>query len=267
MQYNPYAFNIYIDGSAFKYPGGPGGIAGIVEFPDRMAQEPQVIFQQGYLATINNRMELRACIEALHWSYINYDSLRPNRVAILTDSVYVHNHQTQALEWKRAGWSNRHGRLIENPDLWKMLLSLKAKVRVRTDIEWRRGKSDQISTLVHRLAKEVARGAAKIEDLGYRRGDVARTKVHGSATMFPASGQVEKIRVYRKDMVGRGTKIEYKVRFDRWSEDGCSFESKHFAYTSPENENKLHRSYLYRVQFKDNPKYPIIETVIEEIQP
>lgn len=265
MPYDPHSLNIYVDGSAMKNPGGPGGIAGIVEFPDNMGEEPQVIFQQGYIATTNNRMELRACIEALQWSSINCAWLRPSRVDILTDSIYVHNFQRQAVEWKKAGWSNREGRLIENPDLWKMLFSLKANVCVRTDIEWIRGKSDHISNWVDKLAKEATRGAAMIEDLGYRRGDVARTKVSGVAAMFQANGQVEKIRIYRKDLLGRGKKIEYKIRFDRWSDDSCSFESKYFAYTSPENEAKLNRSHLYLVQFNDNPKHPIIEAVIEEI--
>jgi ribonuclease HI len=48
MQPDPHALKLYVDGSALKNPGGPGGIAGIAEFPDRMNR------------TTNNRMELLA---------------------------------------------------------------------------------------------------------------------------------------------------------------------------------------------------------------
>jgi len=31
---NPYAAQLYIDGSCYKNPGGPGGVAGVLEMPD-----------------------------------------------------------------------------------------------------------------------------------------------------------------------------------------------------------------------------------------
>lgn len=44
---NPYAAQLYIDGSCLKNPGGAGGFAGILEMPDDCT-EPKVIFQEGY---------------------------------------------------------------------------------------------------------------------------------------------------------------------------------------------------------------------------
>ena len=65
MPYDPHALKIYVDGSAFRNPGGPGGLAGIVEFLEDMNRENEVIFEEGYLATTNNRMEILASIRAL----------------------------------------------------------------------------------------------------------------------------------------------------------------------------------------------------------
>lgn len=58
MFIDPRALKLYVDGSALKNPGGPGGLAGIVEFHEEMNRENEVIFEEGYLATTNNRMEI-----------------------------------------------------------------------------------------------------------------------------------------------------------------------------------------------------------------
>ena len=67
MDYDPNALKIYIDGSCLKNPGGRGGIAGIVEYPDKMESDTETIFGRGFLKTTNNRMELRACIYAFDY--------------------------------------------------------------------------------------------------------------------------------------------------------------------------------------------------------
>lgn len=63
---NPHAAQLYIDGSCYKNPGGPGGLAGILEIPNVEAG-PEVIFRTGYYGTTNNRMEIRALIKALEY--------------------------------------------------------------------------------------------------------------------------------------------------------------------------------------------------------
>jgi len=119
---------------------------------------------------------------------------------------------------------------------------------------------------VDRLAKDAARGSAKTEDFGYRSGDIARTKLGGSATSFPANGQGEINRVYRKDMVDRGKRIRYKIRFEAFPAERRGFRATHFAYIPPDMEDRLHRNHSYLVRLNNNPNYPNIETVIDEIQ-
>ncbi len=54
----PHALKIYIDGSALQNPGGAGGLAGIVVYPDDWNLPNEHIFEIGYQATTNQRMEL-----------------------------------------------------------------------------------------------------------------------------------------------------------------------------------------------------------------
>jgi hypothetical protein len=163
---------------------------------------------------------------------------------------------------------NYAGRLIENPDLWKIFLSTRSKIKAIVSIEWKRGKSNEISNRVHRLAKDAAKGEGRIVDDGFRESDVSRTELPGDpATLFHACGQEESVRIYRKALVGRGTRAKYKIFFDLLSADGTCLTAKHFAYTSIQIETILHRHHTYRVKFDDNSGHPNIESVIEEIGP
>lgn len=66
--------------------------------------------------TTNNRMELRAVIEAL--SLLK----RPCQVAIYTDSEYVRNGMlTWIHNWKRRGWRTADNKPVKNAELWQQL--------------------------------------------------------------------------------------------------------------------------------------------------
>jgi ribonuclease HI len=141
MLSDPNALKIHIDGNAFKNPGGPGGIAGIAEFPDNLERDNDVIFQRGYKATTNNRTELRACIEAMRYVIREASNLRLTRVLIISDSGYVCDNQNVVQNWRGNGWRTRDDRPIENADLWKEFLSERQKVRVSLQIIWEEGKT------------------------------------------------------------------------------------------------------------------------------
>src|SRR5438094_5609418 len=175
MHPDPHALKIYIDGSALKNPGGPGGLAGIAEFPDHMNRADEVLFEEGYKETTNNRMELCACLRAFEYIRRNASALRVSRVIIVTDSLYLHDHQRRAAYWKKQKWLNLDGRPIENSSLWNELLSLRAKVRVATEIQYSKGKTSAILNEVDRRAKAAANRPTEI-DRGFRGGKVARSK-------------------------------------------------------------------------------------------
>lgn len=66
--------------------------------------------------TTNNRMELRAAIEALR------ALTRSCKVDLTTDSAYVRNGITTWLEdWKKRDWKTAARKPVKNVDLWQAL--------------------------------------------------------------------------------------------------------------------------------------------------
>ena len=101
---------IITDGSCRGNPG-PGGWAAILRYNKHEKEiwgcEPH---------TTNNRMEIRAAIEALR-------TLKENcEVEVVTDSEYVKNGITSWIHgWKRKGWKTAAGKPVVNQDLWQDL--------------------------------------------------------------------------------------------------------------------------------------------------
>jgi ribonuclease HI len=118
----------YTDGGCLGNPG-PGGWGVHVEYPDG-----RVIDLGGSeLQTTNNRMELRAAIEAV----------RATRgwpaATIIADSQYVIKGITSWVAgWKRKGWVTSTGQPVVNQDLWEELDALADE---RLTWEWTRGHS------------------------------------------------------------------------------------------------------------------------------
>jgi ribonuclease HI len=78
--------------------------------------------------TTNNRMELRAVIEAL--GVLN----RPCHVVLHTDSQYVQKGIHEWIHgWKRRGWLTADKKPVKNDDLWKRLDA----ARLRHEVDWR----------------------------------------------------------------------------------------------------------------------------------
>lgn len=96
---------IYTDGACKGNPG-PGGWAALLVYNGSEKEitgfEPE---------TTNNRMELRAALEALKILK------EPCRVDLYTDSSYLQKGMT---EWLK-GWKAKSFKKVANPDLWQEL--------------------------------------------------------------------------------------------------------------------------------------------------
>jgi ribonuclease HI len=106
--------------------------------------------------TTNNRMELRAAIEALA-------SLKePCEVNLTTDSQYVLKGITEWItQWKRRGWRTAAKAPVINVDLWQQLDELNQKHTVRW--HWVKGHSGhRENEIVDALAN---RGIAELRSL------------------------------------------------------------------------------------------------------
>jgi hypothetical protein len=72
---------------------------------------------------------------------------------------------------------------------------------INTTITWRKGKKTPILRLVDQTAKNASKNPTK-PDRGFRGGNVARSRVQGgSASLYPARGQEEIIRIYRSKLI------------------------------------------------------------------
>lgn len=261
MSCDPHALKIFIDGSALKNPGGAGGIAALIEFPIDWDRPDEQLFQQGFEHTTNNRMELLACIRAFEYVSRHGRNLGVERVQIVTDSKYVYDGFFLADKWRSNGWHNLEGKPVENRDLWKRLLSVRAKLTVRTELKWMLGKKSVILKAVDKAAKAAASQPWKA-DTGFKGGKVGRSKARlkGAASLFPAAGQEAVIRVYRSRLVGRS---DHRIYFEIVDIDSGAIVGKASAFAAPEIAVDLHRQNFYRVLFNTNPKYPIIERIVE----
>lgn len=115
--------SIYTDGACSGNPG-PGGWAAILIFGPHRKE-----ISGGEANTTNNRMELRAAIEALR-------ALKePAAVDLYTDSTYLKRGVSEWLpRWKAQGWRRRAGKRllpVANEDLWKELDQLLSVHQVR----------------------------------------------------------------------------------------------------------------------------------------
>ena len=86
----------------------------------------------GELNTTNNRMELRAVIEALA------ALTRPCDVVLHTDSQYVQKGISEWIHgWKARGWKTAAKEPVKNEDLWKQLDAAQGQHKV--EWKWVRG--------------------------------------------------------------------------------------------------------------------------------
>ncbi len=112
---------IYTDGACRGNPG-PGGWGALLRYSrhekELWGSDPD---------TTNNRMELKAAVEALR--ALN----RPCQVDFYTDSEYLKRGITEWLAgWKARGWRTSGKKAVKNQDLWR---SLEAAIQPH-QIEW-----------------------------------------------------------------------------------------------------------------------------------
>ena len=151
----PARFLVFSDGSALVNPGGPGGTGFVVVDRTRGALRfgGTRYTVDGTFAVTNNRMELRAVLEAL-------DGLPDGEtVEVVSDSRYVIDSLSRWIHgWRRKGWKTSTGSAVLNRDLIEAI-----DLRVRAlSLAWRwvRGHDGHpVNELVDELATCAARGA------------------------------------------------------------------------------------------------------------
>ena len=119
MIFNNINYIIYTDGACIGNPG-KGGWAAIIIEP---TGEREIV---GYeKSTTNNRMELKAVIEALKEIEVN------SQISLFSDSKYVIDGITKWIKtWKINDWKTTNKKEIKNLDLWMDLDKLTSKFKI-----------------------------------------------------------------------------------------------------------------------------------------
>ena len=135
-----HAVEIYTDGACRGNPG-PGGWGALLRYGEVDKQ-----LYGGERLTTNNRMELKAVIEAL--SALS----KPCKVTLTSDSTYVLKGIREWLpNWKKRGWRTAGKKPVKNGDLWKTLDDLAEMHEI--EWHWVKGHSGHIENeLVDQLA-------------------------------------------------------------------------------------------------------------------
>jgi ribonuclease HI len=142
---------IFADGACKGNPG-PGGWGAILRFGNNEKE----IFG-GEPATTNNRMELRAVIEALKVL------TRACAIEVYTDSAYVQKGISEWIHgWKRNGWRTSDKKPVKNDDLWRLLDQLAAQHQI--EWHWVKGhaghpENERADALANRGAAQIMTGA------------------------------------------------------------------------------------------------------------
>ncbi|UXN37390.1 ribonuclease HI [Avibacterium paragallinarum] len=147
---------IFTDGSCLGNPG-TGGIGILLRYKQHEKQ-----ISKGYFQTTNNRMELRAVIEALA-------SLKePCQVTLHSDSQYMKNGITKWIfNWKKNNWKSSTGKPVKNQDLWLLLDNETQRHQIHW--QWVKGHSGhRENEICDQLAKQGAENPT-LEDVGYER--------------------------------------------------------------------------------------------------
>jgi ribonuclease HI len=144
--------HIYTDGACLGNPG-PGGWAALLRSGKHEKELVGAASQ-----TTNNRMELRAALNALQ--ALN----RPCEVHLHTDSQYLRQGITQWVHnWQRNGWKTAKKKPVKNKDLWQALL--KAVEPHQVQWEWVKGHAGhRENERVDDLANEAAHTQAAAAD-------------------------------------------------------------------------------------------------------
>jgi ribonuclease HI len=146
----------FVDGSSLSNPGGPGGTGFVVL--DRA--RPALRFggtrweRDGTYAVTNNRMELRAVLDAL-------DGLAAGEtVEMVSDSRYVIDALSKWIHgWRRKGWKTAAGEPVLNRDLIEEIDAVAQPLTINWS--WVRGHDGHaVNEVVDGLAQAAARGIA-----------------------------------------------------------------------------------------------------------
>jgi ribonuclease HI len=245
---DPYALNIYTDGSSYPGPRR-GGMDILYVWVDSSGVEHlESLDQPGVVQATNNLMELLAPIRALQEVGPLLEKRHFSRVLIHSDSQYVvKNIQNAIYFWSRNRWCNRAGKPVDNAFEWRLLLKEMQKLRMRVDFELVKGHKDPYNKVVDKQAKSAATSATgrpiSVE--------IVRRKLSSETTdttSVPMKGQRLTIRIISSKYMSLHQTNKY--RFEVMTKRSVHFGKGSFLYS----KELMKPGHWYYVQLNKSDK-------------
>lgn len=263
------ALKIYIDGSAITNPGSKVGCAGIVKYPDYCNETDRELAWPYNIGT-SNSMELLALVNTLKWINKNSNYLKQKNIShiiILSDCQNIVDGCRWVHGWQKNKWKKYDGGSIKNLSLWKDYFRERQKIYFYLDIKWIRGKSEEQTKKIDKLAKEVAEKSIKKTNFSHIKIKMGKS-LSGKKFLletFRAKGQSAIIRVYAHGAINQSKETNYEIRFE---EIGINHDiiGRFKAYTSKEIDCVIDRGHFYYAKFnnnKNNLNRPWVESIKE----
>lgn len=136
---------LYSDGACHPNPGNGGWACKIINAG--AVNGPSAVIKMGYAHdTTNNRMELIALLQGLHYA----KSLGPDyRIMAYSDSKYVVDGVTKWIEgWKKRGWKTVEKKPVLNADIWFPLMFYREHFGPRLVMKWVKGHAGNVENEV-----------------------------------------------------------------------------------------------------------------------
>jgi len=255
--------NIFTDGSSYSNPRKGGVGARFVTVDEDGNEKIHDYAPAGYKGATNNQMELQAMIDALSLLLGRYPPVEPSgypKIVIHTDSMYVSdNIQNAIYTWSKNGWTNKNGGPILNAELWKELVRLMVKIKIRVEIKWVKAHKISVHNKgVDKLAKTSAKtnSTRRISVVDVRRKKSTKASEIGSVK---PTGQLLIIRIVQDELM-KLHKI-YRYRYEVMSKASPYYQNVDFVTS----DISMAAGHTYAVRLNDDPKNPQVVKVFREI--
>ncbi len=263
---DPRALIIHIDGSAPTNPGAKVGCAGLVTYPD---SEEDIELQWNYGYGTSGSMELAALVNAIRWVNDNIEEIKSldiTRVVIACDNnTVVMGANSWVRTWSNNNWKRKDGAPVRNVSLWKDYIRERRKIRITPEIRWKRGKSDEKTKKVDKLAKKTAKSQVTPKQPTTHLPSVGRSLTGKNLKFEDYSGGngVVLMRVYYHSYIKGSKDKDCEVRFETIESENGNVIGKFRAYTSLEIDAQIDRHHLYLTEFDGKAQHPRIKDVVE----
>lgn len=258
------ALNIFTDGSSYSNPRKGGVGVRFITIDENGNERIHDHAPTGYKGATNNQMELQAMIDALSLLLGKYPPVNPSgypKIVIHTDSMYIsENIQNAIYIWSKNGWANKNGGPILNAELWKQLVRLMIKVKIRVEIKWVKAHKTSVHNKgVDKLAKISAKTDSKrrISVVDVRRKLSSKPTVVGSVK---PEGQMLTIRIVQDELL----KVQrlYRYRYEVLSKRSSYYQNVDFAIS----RISMSAGHIYIVRMNSDSKNPQILKVFREVE-